>query len=113
MNDVISYQLIVAVLVRAAVVTAFIAVLGRANFLEVFRSEKVLSWRLFAGAAVLWFTCEMLAAGRLVDSQAVMLLNFVEVLAFLGTAKVIASRFTDKPKVDTTEQPKPPADAPN
>lgn len=94
-------------LLAAGVVCACAGYLGRARFLSIWESEGVLSWRLLAATAILAFVLYMLAAGRLTISDAKDLLQVTVELAFLGTIKVIASRFAPKPTIDPTQQPKP------
>lgn len=72
---------------------------------QLFESEGVPSSRLALAWVVVLFTLCMQAAGRLSQPAIDANLFFAGTLLGLGVAKVAASRFAPKPKLDPTEQP--------
>jgi hypothetical protein len=84
---------------RAAITPRWVA--------QLVESEGVPSTRLLLAWVVVLFTLCMEAAGRLEPAVIDANLFFAGTLLGLGVAKVAASRFAPKPKVDPTEQSKP------
>lgn len=83
---------------RAAITPRWVA--------QLVESEGVPSSRLALAWVVVIFTLCMEAAGRLSEAAIDANLFFAGTLLGLGVAKVAASRFAPKPKVDPTEQAK-------
>lgn len=83
---------------RAAITPSWVA--------QLVESEGTPSTRLALAWVVVLFTLCMEAAGRLEPAVIDANLFFAGTLLGLGVAKVAASRFAPKPKVDPTEQPK-------
>jgi hypothetical protein len=104
-------EALLAFAIPFALIAAGIGVLtkiaGTRWILGLFESEGEPSLRLVAMAAIVGFSLFMRSAGRITTAETRELLEMALGFSIIGTAKIIASRFSPKPTVDSTQQPKP------
>lgn len=81
----------------------------RTTILSIWESEGVLSIRLIIATGIAAFALTMRARGvqYMSTEECIKYLDVVKDLMLIGAAKVALSRFSPKPTVDSTQQPKP------